>query len=265
MTHQEIQEGEIIERYVRHQLAPAERRDFQEHYFACEECFDQVQTAARFVAAVRQASRKGLWAESAAQPVAWWANLFTPALGFAAAAALVLAVAFGWLMFRQSAVPRQEVAHEQPSPSPGQTGTPEQITAQSASPTPAPERNERPKLQDQRDLLAENRTPTVLLESARDASPSSNQLTLPANATSAVLRIEVEPGSPFTSFQFQVFDSTRRLVTTGTSGRASARGAVTVRVLAGALQDGKYLVRCYGVRDSQRELIGEYDLRVRKQ
>lgn len=265
MTHQEIQEGEIIERYVRRQLPPEERRAFQEHYFACEECFEQVQTTARFITAVRQASRKGLLAESAAKPVAWWASLFTPALGFAAATALLLVVIFGWLMFRQPASPHQELAREQqPSPSPGQTSTPLQTAAQNASPTPAPDRNERPKLQDQHDLLAENRLPTVLLESARDASASSNQLTLPVNASNAILRIEVEPGSSFASFQFQVFDSARHLITTATSGKASARGAVAVRVPTGALQDGKYLVKCYGVRDGQRELIGEYDLRVRK-
>lgn len=263
MTHQEIQEGELIERYVRHQLAPAERRAFQEHFFACEECFEQVQTTARFIAAVRQAVRQGHLAESA-EPVSWWAGLFSPALGFAAAAALLLALVFGWLIFKQPATPRQEVAHEQPSPSP------EQNTAQQTSPTAAPVKNEHPqppklpKLEDQRDLLAQNRAPSVLLESARDSSASGNQLTLPANATSAILRIEIEPGSAFTGFQFQVFDSARRLVTTATSGKASARGSVAVRVSTGALQEGKYLVRCYGVRDGQRELVGEYDLRVRK-
>src|ERR1051326_6490571 len=101
MTHQEIQEGEMIERYVRHELASGERRAFQEHYFECEECFEQVQMTARMIAGVRQASRKGLLAESAAEPVAWWASLFRPAFGLAIASALVLAVAFGWLMFRQ--------------------------------------------------------------------------------------------------------------------------------------------------------------------
>src|SRR5581483_50612 len=119
MTHQEIQEGEMIERYVRHQLAPAERRAFQEHFFACEECFEQVQTTARFIAAVRQAARQGQLAESA-EPVSWWANLFSPALGFAAAAALLLALVFGWLIFKQRAAPRQDVAQEQRSPSPAQ-------------------------------------------------------------------------------------------------------------------------------------------------
>jgi hypothetical protein len=260
MTHREIQEGEIVERYVRRQLAPDERRAFQEHYFACDECFEQVQTTTRFAAAVRQASRKGSFAESAAEPVVWWKNLFTPAIAFAVAA-LVLAATIGWLVFRQPATPREEFAREQPSPSPDQTVAPDRNTARTAS--PSPEENERPKLQDQRDLLAQNRSPVVLLESSRDAS-GGNQLTLPANASGAVLRIEVEPDSPFTGFQFQIFDSSRRLVTTVTSGKASARGAVSANVPARHLQNGKYLVKCFGLKDGQRVLIGEYDLNVRQ-
>lgn len=273
MTHQEIKDGEIIERYVRRQLAPDERRAFQEHYFACDECFEQAQTMARFVAAVRQASRKGLMAESAAEPAAWWKSLFTPAIGFATAA-LILAATLGWLVFRQPAAPRQDFAREQqPSPSPSQTGAPDQNIARLASPSPEkPEKNDRPKLQDQRDLLAQNRTPeessgkspSVLLESARDASASGNQITLPANASSAILRIEVEPDSPFTSFQFQLFDNARRLVATVTSGKANSRGAVSANVPARHLQSGKYLVKCFGLKDGQRILIGEYDLNVRQ-
>lgn len=256
----------MIERYVQHKLAPDERRAFQEHYFACEECFERVQTTARIIAGVRQASRKGLLAESAAEPAAWWASLFRPAFGLAVASALVLAVAFGWLIFRQLSSPRQELARgQQPSTSPGQIATPEQNTTQSPLPSPSPKESERPKPPDEPELLAQNRLPVVLLESPRDASAGSNQLMLPANASSAVLRIEVEPGSPFASFQFQVFDSSKRLVTTATSGKASARGVVAVRVATGALQSGKYLVKCYGVKTGQRELIGEYDLVVRKQ
>ena len=62
MTHQQIQDNEVIERYVQHQLTPAERQEFQEHYFACDECFDQVQMSARFIAGVREASRSGVLA-----------------------------------------------------------------------------------------------------------------------------------------------------------------------------------------------------------
>src|ERR1044071_8471195 len=101
MTHREIQDGEIIERYVRHQLAPDERRLFQEHIFACEECFEQVQMTSRFIAGVRQASRSGGLAEGVAEPAAWWARLFRPAFGLALAAVLVLIIALGWFLFGQ--------------------------------------------------------------------------------------------------------------------------------------------------------------------
>ncbi len=269
MTHQEVQQGEIVERYVRRQLTPDERCAFQEHYFACEECFEQAQTTARFIVGVRQAAQKGWLTESGAEP--WWAALFRPALGFAVATALVLAVAFGWLLFKQNTTPRQELAVRQtPTPTPQATATSANTPGITATPTPG----ERPKLQNQPDLLAQNRpphkpelapgkAPVVFLDSER-AAGGGNQLTIPANAASASLRIEVEPGNSFFGFQFQVFDNSKRLVTTANSGKASARGAVTASVPANLLQTGKYVVKCFGLRDGQRELVGEYRLNVQK-
>lgn len=269
MTHQEIQTGEIIERYVRHQLAPDERRSFQEHFFSCDDCFEQVQMMARFVAGVRQAARQGALADGVAEPATWRARWFRPAFGFMLAAVLILIIALSWFLFRRPAGP--ELANQQqPGPTPEQPVTPEPNSAPDIA--PGPETNAPPKPPDQRPLIAQQRppeavpgkAPVVLLESSRDASAGGNQLLLPANVNHAILRIEVEPGSPFAGFQFQVFDGARRLVTTAVSGKASPRGAVAVRVPAGALQDGKYLVKCYGVMDGRRELIGEYDLHVRR-
>ncbi len=270
MTHQEVQQREIVERYVRHQLTPDERRAFQEHYFSCAECFEQVQLTARFVVGVRQAARQGVLAENVAKP--WWATLFKPALGFTVATAFILAVAFGWLLFKQNSTLRQELAIQQaPTPTPQPTATLAATPATTATPTPG----ERPKLQNQPDLLAQNRSPqtpdltpgkppVVFLDSERDASSGSNQLTLPANAANAILRIEVEPNSSFSGFQFQLFDNAKRLVTTANSGKASARGAVSTSVPANLLQTGKYVVKCYGLREGQRALVGEYRLQVQK-
>ena len=265
MTHQEVQQGEIIERYVRHQLTPVERQAFQEHYFACEECFEQVEMTARFVAGVRQAARQGLLAESVAEP--WWAMWFKPALGLALASAVLLAVAVGWLWFKQTALPRQELAIQQsPTPQPTATHTP------ATAVTPAS--SESPKLQNQPDLLAQNRPPqtpdlppgkppVVFLDSERAAS-NANQLNLPPNANAAILRIEVEPNSPYSSFQFQLFDNAKRLTTTAISGKATPRGTVSASVPASLLQTSQYMVKCYGLRDGQRELVGEYKLQVQK-
>ena len=103
MTHQEIQANEIIEQYVRGKLTTAERRAFQEHLFECDECFQQAEVSARFVAGVREASRTGLLTAldqpERARTVGAWSNQvwafrwLAPAL----AASLLIAIALiGW-------------------------------------------------------------------------------------------------------------------------------------------------------------------------
>ncbi len=99
MTHQQIQDNEVIERYVRQTLTPAERQEFQEHFFECDECFEQTQLTAHFIAGVREASESGVLAavQTESIPVAtraaafnqWWARSWLmPAL----AACLLLAL-----------------------------------------------------------------------------------------------------------------------------------------------------------------------------
>lgn len=106
MTHQEIQANEIIEQYVRGKLTSAERRAFQEHLFECDECFQQAEFSARFVAGVREASRTGLLTApdqlERARTVGAWSNQgwafrwAAPAL----AASLLIAIALiGWWAF----------------------------------------------------------------------------------------------------------------------------------------------------------------------
>lgn len=258
MTHQEAQQ-DTIERFVRHQLSTDERRAFEEHYFECEECFEQVQTMARFVAGIRQAARKGLLTESVVDP--WWAILFKPTVIFATAAALVLILGMSWLLWKQTPRPQQELANRQtPTPAP-------QPTASIASTIPPIGENPKP------DLLAQNRSPqlpetspgkpsVVFLDSER--GDGSNQLILPAKATTAILRIDVDPGNSFSGFQFEIFDSSRKLLAKASSGKASAKGTVSANISTELLQTGKYMVKCFGLRNSQRELVGEYRLQVQK-
>lgn len=259
MTHQEAQLNDTIERYVRHQLSAEERRAFQQHYFQCQECFEQTQTMAQFIAGIQQASRKGLLAESAERP--WWAKLFKPAMVLATSAALLLAIWFGRSLFNANLPAKENLATAQ-SPTPEPTKT---------SATPIVEENRKPQ---QQDLLAQNRptpipelapgkAPFVTLDSERDASNATNQLTIPVNAANAILRVEIEANSPYSGFQFQIFDSAKRLVTT-ISGKANAKGTVSANVPAQLLQSGKYVVKCFGQRHGQFEPIGEYRLQVQK-
>jgi hypothetical protein len=45
MNHEQALKLQAAERYLLHDLSPQEREDFEEHYFACAECGDEVRSA----------------------------------------------------------------------------------------------------------------------------------------------------------------------------------------------------------------------------
>src|SRR5688572_28041288 len=103
MNHHELEQKETIERYLQHRLAADERLAFQEHYFACDECFDQVQATARFIAGVQAAARSGVLAVERVQShdsgaswhgLGWLKTAF--ALSVATSVLLVVGLVWSW-------------------------------------------------------------------------------------------------------------------------------------------------------------------------
>jgi hypothetical protein len=292
MNHQEIEENEIIERYVLHQLTADERRAFQEHYFSCDGCFEKAQMKARFIAGVRQSSVNGTLANNfvetkTATPSLFWVNWLKPAFGVAAVAALLLAVILGWLALQQIARLRQEVEREKQAQQQIEREKQEMEREQQQSLSRAQdelakerqhleqEKSERAKLQRQLAELARNQSPKraidqleanapiVILEALRD-SQLSNQLTLPEQASNATLWVEVESGNRFASYRLQLVAADGRVVKTIAGAKRNRYGAVAVNLSARLLQTGKYVVRLYGLQNGQPELVGEYNLLIRK-
>src|SRR5579862_2101427 len=110
MLHTQIEHDEIIERYVRNRLAPAEREAFEEHYFVCEECFEKLQAVERFAAGVQDLARRGGLenaAESARSKVAGWV-LWT--LEGMSLAAIVLAALTGWAFLHRIPILQHELS-----------------------------------------------------------------------------------------------------------------------------------------------------------
>lgn len=94
MDHQAAVRDKLTERYLLNELAQAERDDFEEHFFVCAECADDVRLGASFVANAKEVLRTGsLVPERAAEgsPVSrWLAWLWTPAPAYALAVLMVL-------------------------------------------------------------------------------------------------------------------------------------------------------------------------------
>ncbi len=90
---------------MRQELTPQESAAFEEHYFACDRCFEDVQEMDKFIAGVRQAGRRGLLDDGPGRSVRGW---LMPAFVFAAAAVLVLGAALSYLaLIRLPAVEAQ--------------------------------------------------------------------------------------------------------------------------------------------------------------
>lgn len=276
MNHHEIEQQDIIERYVRHQLKPAERRAFQEHYVACDECFAAVESTAKFIAGVQRSSRVGALAENArevasATATPWWASFFKPAFALGALACLLLAVAIGWIVLRQPIQPDGQIAKSVPTPAPTvrasqtpATATPSPQASAKDTPKVSPTPEEKDARKDLDDKVARNDTPAprgnvvINLAEARGAGSRSAAKISPELAT-ITLRADVEADRTIT-YQMQILDSSGRTVKTLGNLRANASGALAVSVPAKSFSAGKYAVKLYRIKNQQRDLAGDYEM-----
>jgi hypothetical protein len=130
MEHDEAIRSHAAERYVARELSPAEQDAFEEHFFDCQECAEDVRFELTFTATVRavsreqQAERQPATAPPKAVPWEKWRGWLRlrPALAFSFAANFVLAAGFGYVLLtgiRDSAGPRFTQPYFAPGPTKG--------------------------------------------------------------------------------------------------------------------------------------------------
>jgi hypothetical protein len=117
MEHDEAVGSQAAERYVAHELSPAEQEAFEEHFFDCPQCADEVRFEMTFAANARAALREQRIAPAAApapQAAQSWRNRLawlrpSPTLAFSFAANFALAAGLGYVLLtggREMAVPQ---------------------------------------------------------------------------------------------------------------------------------------------------------------
>jgi len=130
MEHDEAIRSHAAERYAAHDLSPAEQEAFEEHFFDCGKCADDVRFELTFTANVRAVSREQ---RAQRQPAparprtsSWekWRDWLRPrpALAFSFAANFVLAAGLGYVLLtgtHESARPRFTAAYFAPGPTHG--------------------------------------------------------------------------------------------------------------------------------------------------
>jgi anti-sigma factor RsiW len=112
MTHEQIAADDVIDRYVRGQLDAAASNEFEEHYFACDECFAAVQELEALRSAVRHAVDDGaLRDDTSGMRVAPAVPVRRPPIIiWSLAASAVLAAGLGWMAFVQMPQLREHIA-----------------------------------------------------------------------------------------------------------------------------------------------------------
>jgi anti-sigma factor RsiW len=248
IVHKEIEDQEIIERYVRNQLPPEDRRAFEEHFFGCEECFEKVQITERFIAGLGDANNRGLLGSApsvAAAPARTRSSWMFPAFAASSCVAVALGIAVAWTFFFQ--IPR---LHQQLN----QTSA--EINAQ---------REAIAALQKQvaSSVQAETNVPLLILQATRDAQASVNEAVLPRGGGHLVLWVEV-PSKKFRSFWLQVETADHRPVATLEHLQRNSYGALAASLPADQLQPGEFRIMLTGEEPPPASLLAEYKLRIRR-
>ena len=234
-THADVAALELVDGYVRGELTLSDAQAFEAHFFACDECFAAVQAAERLRSAVHDASARGVLGDErvvAALPV-WW----NPAFTGAAAAALIFAVATGWLMLLH--VPRLErqLASERQSRSADARG-----------------RETREGELRRLAMAAEPNVPVVIVQNTR-AADAPIAIVVPAGAARVVLWIEAPSTARAVIFRLSI----DALEIDGLTPNPD--GALAVSIPAASLDAGLHVARLYrsGPNSSR---IAEYHLDI---
>jgi hypothetical protein len=95
VNHQEAMAASAVEKYLLDEMPPAQRDDFEEHYFSCTECAADLRASAAFLDAAKQELRVGAILRSRTAPpkTPWWAVFGRPVFLSTACAGLLAVIA----------------------------------------------------------------------------------------------------------------------------------------------------------------------------
>ena len=293
LTHSNLKQQEVIERYVRDQLSPEERRAFQEHYFTCDACFAQVEATGRLISGIRDAAASGLLNSTVEAPALsgrGWRRWLQPSLAVALSPLLILAATAGWFLLYREPKLREQITREQQlreqaardnqqhlTQIEGQLRQEREARAKAESQLSNQERetnardqvaaNEIPRNLRPREALnvrADSNIPIVILQAIRDAG-TTNSLEISRTALTFMLWIETSSAARFDSYRLQIYTSQNKPVETVRGLKTNSYGALTVSLPSKAFQSDSYLVRLYGEAGAQTTLAAEYRLQIHKQ
>ena len=226
MTHEEIYRRDLVDAYIRRQLAEPERIAVEDHLFECDECFTEAESLHLFVEGVREAEQSGRLADAGLQVYA--AGWFRPAFYSSLAATCVLAAGFAWMLLVEIPRVRQESEHPQAYATTGGVRA---------------------------------NLPLLTLESSRGGG--LGRITIPEDAPNVALWLDPGAGSA-ESYRVAIRSASGQLVDLVEDLRRNAHGALTVAIPSSYLPAGEYRASLDGVHEGAATLAVDYRFEVRR-
>jgi hypothetical protein len=266
----EAAEADLIDAYVRGELSPADRRQFEARFFLSPQRRSKVEFA-RTLARVATESqivplapeRPSMWQSFIAVVRAW-----NPAMQIAAVAAVLLLVAsVSWLGIQNVAMRSRMAtfqAQERAAESREAELRQQLAQEQSRAANPAPQSQKPPAGGGHTPLLAT----LVFLPNVSRAASNVQQLTLNSGVQLARLEIQLEARDDFPRFRAELHTRAGdEVLVRGnlTPRRAGGGYVVSFDVPATALPAGEYELALKGATGNQTTDIGYYYFRVRRQ
>jgi hypothetical protein len=241
MLHSQIEHEEIIERYARDQLAPEEREAFEQHFFACDECFAKLQDFGIFRAGIRDAASRGLLNTEPPAPAHEGRVWLSWALAVSGCAAIGFAVLAASVYFDYVPGLRRQL---------------DQARSELGQRLPAPVEPIAPQVEQ-----AEANIPVAMLQASRSGGSESVQLK--PGDKHIVLWIELGP-SRYRDFGLKVFSSGDHLITSVDHLGLSPYGALAVSLPTKQLPAGDFRITLTGQDPPPAALAGEYHVQIRR-
>lgn len=240
MLHTQIDKSEVVERYVRNLLTPQERSDFEEHFFACDECFSKVQEMEKFVAGVRDAAQRGVLAgpETRVPAAATWLPW---AFSVSTFAAVGMAIGLAWITLYK--LPQMQARLNSTAATvQSQQQAIDRLNA-TQSPVDIPEAN----------------VPLVVLQASRGQEAA--QAVVPQGAKRLVLWVELGP-TRFTSYRMEIFSEAGNPVASIENLSRGPYGAIAASLPTDQLHAGIFLITLTSQAPPSASLVAEYRIRI---
>jgi hypothetical protein len=240
MTHEEIDERNIAERYVLRTLPPDESARFEEHFVDCPDCQDRIETAERL--------RSGLKPITTAVPSRLPIGRAWPRMAWVSAAGVAMAAGVALFFFVQLATVRRQLEESRVESRDWRR----RYDGLFRQPSPGPQ-----------PLVGA----TYYLSTTRDAqsarSEPVNRITLRPGLKWIMLSPEDGIDPHFRSLRASLKDSNGRAVWEQNELPVMSREALSVAVPTDLLHRGDYVLTLEGLAGSGRYLaVGVYRMRV---